>query len=207
MAISPDAKWAITKPAKGGPLNLVPTGAGQAKTLTHDAVSYSEAQWLPDGKRLLASGIETGHGTRDYLIDLSTGDSKPFTQEGVAGTHLSPDGRSIVVLGPDRKWGVWPLEAGAIHPIPGLDASNYVTGWSPDGGSVYVVSSRLDQRTAKVYQINVATGKMQFWKTFGADVGAGVSSVHGPLLSHDGTAYAYVYTRTLSEAFVVTGLK
>ena len=30
MAISPDAKWAITKPAKGGPLSLVPTGAGEA---------------------------------------------------------------------------------------------------------------------------------------------------------------------------------
>ena len=207
MAISPDAKWAITKPAKGGSLNLVPTGAGAARTLTHDAVSYSEARWLPDGKRLLASGIETGHGTRDYLIDLSTGDSKPFTPEGVAGTQLSPDGRSTAVLGPDGKWGTWPLDGSGIHLIPGLDSSNNVTGWSPDGGSVYVVSSRVGQRTAKVYQVDVATGKVQLWKTFGADVGAGVSSVDGPFLSHDGTAYAYIYTRTLSEAFVVTGLK
>ena len=44
-AISPDGKWVITKPAKGGSLNLVPTGAGEARTLTHDAVSYGCWQW------------------------------------------------------------------------------------------------------------------------------------------------------------------
>ena len=56
MAISPDGKWVITKPAKGGPLSLVPTGAGEARQLTHDAVSYGAARFLPDGKRLLAIG-------------------------------------------------------------------------------------------------------------------------------------------------------
>ena len=46
-ALSPDGKWAITKPAKGGPLNLVPTGAGEARQLTHDAMSYSAVRLLP----------------------------------------------------------------------------------------------------------------------------------------------------------------
>ena len=76
-AISPDAKWAITKPAKGGPLSLVPTGAGESRQLTHDGISYGGVRWLPDGKRVLATGIEAGHGARDYLIDLTNGDSKP----------------------------------------------------------------------------------------------------------------------------------
>ena len=90
MAISPDGKWVITKPAKGGPLSLVPTGAGEARPLTHDAISYGTVRFLPDGKRLLASGIEAGHGGRDYLIDLSSGDSKPITPEGIAGVaHLT----------------------------------------------------------------------------------------------------------------------
>ncbi len=207
MGISPDAKWAVTKPAKGGALNLVPTGAGESRQLTHDAVSYGAVRWLLDGKRLLASGIETGRGARDYLIDLSNGDSKPITPEGIAGVQLSPNGRSTAVLGPDGKWGIWPLEGSGIHLIPGLDSSDYVTGWSPDGGSVYATSSRAGQKAAKVYQVNIATGKMQLWKTFGAEAGAGVSSVDGPLLSSDGTAYAYIYVRVLSEAYVVTGLK
>ena len=207
MAISNDGKWAITKPPKGGPLNLVPTGAGESKPITHDAVTYESVRWLPDGKRLLASGIEAGHGARDYVIDLSTGDAKPITPEGISGVHLSPDGRSTAVLGSDGKWGVWPLEGGGIRPIPGLDSVYYVVGWSPDGGSVYAVSSRANEKAAKVYQVNIVTGKMELWKTFGQDAAAGVRGVGGLQLSSDGTAYAYVYSETLSQAFVVTGLK
>ena len=206
MAISPDAKWVITKPAKGGPLSLVPTGAGEARQLTHDAISYGRVCWLPDGKRLLASGIESGHGARDYLIDLSSGNPKPITPEGVAGVRLSPDGRSTVVLGPDGKWGVWPLEGSTIQPIPGLDSNYYVNGWSPDGGSIYVASTKGSRKTAPVYKVDTVTGKMESWKTFGADA-AGVSSVGAPRFSSDGTAYAYVYVRVLSQAYVVTGLR
>ena len=207
LAISPDAKWAITKHPKGGPLNLVPTGAGEARKLTHDAVSYGTVRWLPDGKQLLAEGIETGHGARDYLIDVGTGDSKPVTPEGIAGVNLSPDGKSTTVLGPDGKRGIWPLDGSGIRRIPGLDSNYYVTGWSPDGGSLYVGSTRLSEKTAKVFKVEIASGKMEPWKTFGAEAGAGVSQVSGPRFSRDGSAYAYVYVRVLSEAYVVTGLK
>jgi Tol biopolymer transport system component len=205
-AISPDGKWAITKPPKGGPLNLVPTGAGESRQLTHDATSYDAVRWLSDGKRILAVGIEAGHGARDYLIDLNAGNSKPITPEGVAGVGLSPDDRSTAVRGPDGKLGIWPLDGSGIHLIPGLDAKYYVAGWSPDGGSVYAVSSRASEKSAKVYKVNTVTGKMELWKTFGAE-GAGIDRVGGPHLSSDGTAYAYVYGRTLSQAYVVTGLK
>lgn len=206
-AISPDAKWVITQPPKGGPLSLVPTGAGQSKQLTHDSVSYGNVRWLPEGKRLLASGIEAGHGARDYLIDLSTGDSKPFTPEGVTGVRLSPDGGSAAVIGPDGKWGIWSLGGNSIRLIPGLGSAYRVVGWSPDGGSVYALPNRANDKTAKVYQVNIQTGKMSLWKTFGADIPAGVTEVGPPALSAGNTAYAYVYSRTLSEAYVVTGLK
>lgn len=207
LAISPDAKWAITKLPKGGPLNLVPTGAGESRPLTHDAVSYGAVHWLPDGKRLLAAGIETGHGVRDYMIDVSSGDSKPITPEGLSGVLLSPDGASTAVLGADGKWGIWPLNGSGVRLIPGLDSNYYFTGWSPDGGSLYAISRRISEKTAKVYKVNVPTGKMEPWKTFGAEAGAGVSSVGGPHFSRDGNAYAYVYDRVPSEAYVVTGLR
>jgi hypothetical protein len=51
------------------------------------------------------------------------------------------------------------------------------------------------------------TGKMELWKTFGAEAAAGVSSVAAPHFSSDGTAYAYIYVRVLSQAYVATGLK
>jgi len=110
------------------------------------------------------------------------------------------------VVGPDGKWGVWPLEGSAIQPIPGLDSSYYFAGWSPDGSSVYAASAKGNQRTAKVFKVNTVTGKMEPWKTFGEGA-AGVSSVGAPRFSTDTTAYAYIYVRVLSQAYVVTGLK
>jgi Tol biopolymer transport system component len=206
-AISPDGKWVITKPAKEGALSVVPTGAGEARQLTHDNISYNRIRYLPDGKQLLASGIEAGHGARDYLIDLSNGNARPITPEGVSGINLSPDGHSVAVLGPDGKWGIWPLDGSGLRPIPGLDSKNYVTGWAPDGASLYVLSSHQRDRTATVYRLNIATGKMGLWKTFGAGMAVGVTGVGGPRLSSDGSAYAYVYSQALSEAYVVKGLK
>ena len=132
-AISPDDKWVITRPAKEGALFVVPTGAGETRQLTHDNISYDSVRYLPDGKQLLASGIEAGHGARDYLIDLNNGNAKPITPEGIAGTELSPDGRKAAVLGPDGKWGIWPLDGGAVRPIPQLDSKYAVTGWTRMG--------------------------------------------------------------------------
>ena len=206
-AISPDNKWVITKPAKGGALSVVPTGAGEARQLTHDAISYGNVRFLPDGKQLLASGIEAGHGVRDYLIDVSNGNAKPITPEGTAGVRLSPDGRSIAVIGPDRKWGIWPLGGGDLRPVPGLDSRYNVADWSPDGQYLYALSSQRREGAAQVYRVNITTGKMEFWKTFGANLPAGVANVGGPRFSSDGSAYAYVYSRILSQAYVVKGLK
>ena len=206
-AISPDDKWVITRPAKEGALFVVPTGAGETRQLTHDSISYDSVRYLPDGKQLLASGIEAGHGARDYLIELSNGNAKPITPEGVAGTALSPDGRSVAVQGPDRTWGIWPLNGGGLRPIPQLDSKYTVTGWTPDGASLYVISNHLRARTAKVYRVNVGTGKMELWKTFGDSISVGVTQVGGPNFSSDGNAYAYVYGQALSQAYVVKGLK
>jgi eukaryotic-like serine/threonine-protein kinase len=207
MALSPDAKWAITKPPHGGALNLVPTGAGEARAITHDAVDYDAVTWMPDGKRLLASGIEAGHGERNYVIDLSSGDSKAVTPDGVSGVRLSPDGKNAAVLGTDGKWEVWAVEGGTFHPVPGLDGSFRVIGWSPDGGSLYAVSSRANEKVRLVYKVDPESGKMESWKTFGQEASAGLRGVGGISISGDGSAYAYVYVVDLSQAFVVTGLK
>jgi Tol biopolymer transport system component len=207
LGISPDGKWAVTRASKGGPLILVPTGAGGARTLTHDAVSYGGVRFLPDGKRLLASGIEAGHGRRDYLIEVGSGDSKAITPEGITGLSLSPDGRNLAALGSDGKLGTWSLEENAFHPIPGVAPGYYAAGWSPDGGSLLVASAKSRQRTVQVFKLNIASGKIEPWKAFGAEARAGVNGVSAPHFSADLSAYAYVYARVLSEAYVVTGLR
>jgi len=206
-AISPDDKWVITEPAKGGALNLVPTGAGESRVLTHDAVSYEIVRYLPDGKRLLATGIEAGHGLRDYLIDVTTGDSKPITPEGIAGVIASPDSKNIALRGSDGRLGTWPLESGGFHPITGLDTNYSAIGWTQDAESIYVAPRLRSPKAVQVFRVSIQTGKMLPWKTFGEEVGATGATVGAPHLSADANAYAYIYDRVLSEAYVVTGYK
>ena len=83
---------AITKPAKGEALTLIPTGAGEARQLTHDKITYNAVRWFPDGKRVLASGIETGHGPRNYIIEINSGEAKPVTPKALPGGDFRPMG-------------------------------------------------------------------------------------------------------------------
>ncbi|MGA3092251.1 MAG: protein kinase [Terriglobales bacterium] len=207
LAVSPDAKWVITQPAKGGPLSLVPTGAGEVRQLTHDNVSYQFVEWLAGDKELLATGIEPGRGVRDYLIELGSGNSKAITPEGVAGAWPSPDGRRTVVVTSDGKWGVWPIDGNGLRPIPGLDASYRVRGWLPDGESVYAVAMQKPEDLRNVYRINVTTGKMDPWQTFGQGLAAGAQSAGGRYYAGSAGAYAYLYTQKLSQVYAVRGMK
>ncbi|HEY2353087.1 MAG TPA: protein kinase [Candidatus Acidoferrum sp.] len=206
-AVSPDNKWVITKPLKREVLMLVPTGAGEPRQLTHDKISYSTVRFLPDGKKLVAVGVEEGHGARDYLVDLSEGNSKPITPEGVAGVVVSPDGQKLAVRAPDGKLGIWPMDGSGLRTIPGVDEKYTVIGWTPDSTALYLFSSRAAERSGKVYRLDPATGKTEFWKEFGENLQAGGNSVGSPHFSADGKAYAYVYVQVLSQAYVCKGLK
>ena len=210
-AISPDNKWVITMPLKTGGLSVIPTGVGESRQLTHDNVSYGAVQYFADGKRLIAGGIEPGHGRRDYVIDVATGASKPITPEGVAGIVLSPDARSVAVSGPDGNPGIWSFDTNSLRSIPGLDSNYVIAGWAPDGNSLYAASfqDRWRSGSTKVYRVNIASGRMEFWKEFGTNLPAGTagSGVATPRFSADGSAYAYIYVQVLSEAYVVKGLK
>jgi hypothetical protein len=72
---------------------------------------------------------------------------------------------------------------------------------------VYVTPSHQRDRVAAVYRVDIATGKMGLWKTFGGGMNVGITGVSGPRLSSDGNAYAYVYSQVMSEAYVAKGLK
>jgi eukaryotic-like serine/threonine-protein kinase len=215
LAISPDKKWVITKPAVEGPLSIVPTGAGEARQLTHDDVSYTVVHYLPDGKQLLVTGVEKGHAAREYLIDINTGSAKPITPEGVIGAgngSLSPDGRNEVVVGPDGKWGVWLVDAqtgsGSLHLIPGLDSQYFLLGWTADETSIYVSNGRESGgRIRKISRANVTTGKLDPWRTFGDNLPTGAIGTADAFVSGDGSAYVYLYDQSLSQAYVVKGLK
>jgi hypothetical protein len=51
-----------------------------------------------------------------------------------------------------------------------------------------------------LFRLNIATGKMEFWKEFGTKLPAGGAGAGPPRFSSDTSSYAYPYDQSLCEA-------
>ena len=207
-ALSPDQKWVVGGlPKTPVQFNLLPTGAGESRPLTHDNINHSWARWFPDGKRLLFSGDEPGHGVRLYVQDVAGGEALAITGEGMNASMytISPDGKTIAAVGPDQKSYLFPLEGGDPRLIQGLEVGEVPINWTADGRMLYVY--HLGELPSKVYRLDISTGKKQFWKQLMPPDTSGVTDISSILITPDGRGYVYEYGRTLSDLYLVEGVK
>jgi Tol biopolymer transport system component len=207
MALSPDGKWALarqnTTPA---PLSLLPTGVGETRLIKDDGLNHSGAAWLPDGDRIVFAGIEAGHGLRLYLESLRDGKPKAISGEGVGSNPiLSPKGDLVADTGPDRKVYLYPVAGGEARLLPGIEPSEIPTGWSADGREVFVL--QRGDVPARVYRVDIDSGKRTLWKSLEPADSAGIDTIGRVNLSLDTKSYVYSYVRTLSDLYMVEGLK
>jgi WD40 repeat protein len=204
-ALSPDGKWALA--IHFGPpsrLLLLPTGPGDSASLPRGSIDkYYEAGWLPDGKSIVFSGSEKGREQRTYLQELRGGPPRAITPEGIAGTRVSPDGRFVAAVSKSSRLHVYPVGGGKAEVILDLKASESPCQWSADGKSLYVRSRGTHMSISRV---ELATGKKVPWRMFNLPDPAG-SNLFGAVLTPDGRSYAYTYFRTLSDLYLVNGLK
>jgi len=207
QSLSPDGKWAlvIVHPASDPQLAIYPTRAGEPKLLSKEGLTVASAGWMPDGKRILFTASEAGRGLRLYLRDLEGGKPHALTPEAYRATRVvSTDGAWAVVTGPDRRTSLYPTSGGEPTPIPGIDAGEQVAQFGADSRSVYVY--RRGETPTRVYRLDVATGRRELWRTLMPADAGGVSLIV-PLPTPSGDSYAYCYGRTLSDLYVVDGLR
>jgi dipeptidyl aminopeptidase/acylaminoacyl peptidase len=208
--LSPDGKFAlaVVKSGEAFDLVLLPTGAGEPRTLPRSSIAYQSVNFFPDGLRILVSGHEPGSGTRLYLIELADGRPRAISAEGVSvffWRALSPDGRLAVALAADGTPTLYPTDGGEPRALAGVAAGEVPIRWSADGRSLYL--ARGLGVPASIDLMDVATGARRLWKTITPPDPAGVLQI-GPLqVTPDGRSYVYSYRRQLDELLVVTGLK
>jgi hypothetical protein len=77
--------------------------------------------------------------------------------------------------------------------------------FSADGRSLWVW--RRNEVPARVYQVEIETGRRHLWKTLVPPDPAGVYSIIWLKVTPVGDAYFYGYARVLSELYLVTGLR
>jgi eukaryotic-like serine/threonine-protein kinase len=208
VALSPDGKWVLaltmSSPAQ---FILLPSGAGDAQQITHDTLYHSWARWLPDSRGIVFTAKQEGHGARIYVQTSITAKATPVSPEGIDPLvlALAPDGSHVAGVGPDGLAYLYPLTDGPAKSVPGFQAGEQPIEWSADGKSLYVY--RTGELPARVYQLDLATGKRTLWRTLAPADPAGVSQIGPIVMTPDGSSYIYGYHRTLSDLYLVEGLK
>jgi Tol biopolymer transport system component len=208
-ALSPDQKWAIAQiPGTPAQFRLLPTKAGEARPLTDDNINHNAARWLPDGKQFVFSGNEPGRGVRLYLQDIVGGKAVAISPEGVDGTAfaVSSDGQMVAAIGPDLKGYLYPTSGhGEPRVIQGLQTGDLASSWSQDDKALFVYQS--GEVPAKVYRLELATGKRTLWKQLVPGDPAGVATIGPILVTPDGKTFVYGFHRTLADLYLVEGLQ
>src|SRR5579871_3092818 len=208
LALSPDGKWAITQtqvsPAQ---LKLQPTGAGQARDLTHGNINHNWAHWFSDGKRVLFSGNEPDKGEALYVYDMDSAKSRVITPQGVNGNAfaISPDSQVVAAIGPDQKGYLYSVNGGSSRVITGLNAGEQPITWSADGHFLYVYQP--GELPAHVYRVDVNSGQRSLWKDLMPTDPAGVENIGPILMTPDAKTCVFGYHRNLADLYLVEGLK
>jgi hypothetical protein len=206
VQFSPDAKWVLSRiPSSSTPqLFLLPTGAGQPVTLTHDSLSHYRATLLPDGKTFLFEGNEPGHARRTWAQSAIRGKPVPITPEGTAGHQVSPDGKLLVAVDSERRFWLYPIGGGNPRALLGIEPGENTIRWSGDGKYLFVVGEGIP---ASIYGVEVLSGRRQLVYKLAPTDPAGVWNSLAVLITPDGKSYVYSDYRILSELYLADGLR
>jgi hypothetical protein len=192
---------------------LLSAGAEPPRKLprgTLDGVGW--AWWTPDGRRVIFQGREKDRAWRYYIQQPPDGQPQPISPEGIEcwapGQGWAPcsyvqEDRSR----PIRIWELRSLDGGETRPAPWIGQEEVVIAWSPDGRHAFVAGSY--QPPFRVFRAEVATGRREPWLAASPPDPAGVAPLKnvGAVITPDGRHYAYSYLRTLSDLFLVEGLR
>jgi len=215
VALSPDGGRAVAVSnmfQSGGRLMLLSAGAEPSRELprgTLDAVGW--AWWTPDGQRVIYRAREKDHAWRDYIQQPPDGQPQPISPEGTQCVAPGPGWVSCFRFeedkgGPTPIWELYSLDGDKTRPAPWQGRWEKVISWSPDGRHAFVAG--WSQPPFRVFRVDVATGRREPWLDTSPSDPAGVDRLNiGAALTPDGRYYAYSYLRTLSDLFLVEGLR
>jgi len=206
--LSPDGQWTLAMHPSG--LMVIPTGAGKPATLAGGKfATLGWAEWFPGGDRVLLSAAEPGKGFRLYILEAEGGEPAPLSPEGFTLTEqsksISPNGSAVVAIDPEGRLVLLPLAGGEPRPIPGIEPGDRIVRWTADGRALFVL--RPGQIPTPVFRLDVLSGQRTLWKELAPHDRAGVGTLGSLVMTPDGRTYAYSFQQTLSELYLVTGLK
>lgn len=203
--ISPDGQWLAIVTGTPPEFQLLPTGAGDSRTVRCDLAEITGWQFFPDGKRLLILGNHPGTSKQLFELDLEgDGVARPLTDPVLTGSFaLSCDGTTIAI-GAEQGVILSAVEGATRQLVPGSKPGDLPIEWTADNSAVFVYERA--HGTLRIVRLDVASGERREWIAIRPGDPAGILDVMPVHITPDGQTYAYGYRRFLSDLFIGTDL-
>ena len=209
-SFSPDGQWAMVNPAtQPAQLLALPLHAGESHQLTHDTIHHMYGRWLPDGKRIVFVGAETGHRPRYYMQESLESAPKAISGESIVFDRaaddivLSPDGRQLAAAMLDHSVQLLPIDGGQAGTIAGATGFTPVAFCGEDSLLVY----HSGEIPARIRKVNLQTGAVSPWKELAPAYRTGLYGIQPIRVAPDCESYAYSAVYFPATVFVVSGLQ
>jgi dipeptidyl aminopeptidase/acylaminoacyl peptidase len=201
-SISDDGKWVLaTATAVGGSLVLLPTGAGEPRTIKTGNLKNPVARFLPDKKHILVISDDFG----GYVQNLEGDEPRPITPPGVrCFGFITAEGKYVLGTDERENWALYSINGGPSIPLPKWTAGDIAINFTTDNHSFFV---RHGDNPVDIYRFDFLNGTRQFVRQLRPADATGVEAISEVLMTPDGKTYTYGGARRLSNLFVVTGLK
>jgi len=205
-ALSPDGKWVVCILSEGPKTNLtlLPTGAGEARSISAEGMHYERVEWFPDGQRILFTGNEPNRPLRTFIQSLNGGKPAPVTPEGTVAARVSPDEKYVTMVAEGRL-SLFPIEGGDPKPIASLEPGESVIRWSADVRHLFL--GKVEEPSfARISRLDVSTGRQEVWKELRTPDQVGVN-IRDVVMTPDGESLAYSFQRDITTLFLISGLR
>jgi len=209
-AFSPDGNWAMVIPrANPAQLMALPLHAGESRALTSDRIHHVYGRWLPDGKRIVFVGSETGHGLRYYVQDSMQAAPRAISREDIIFDRslddivISRDGRTLAAGMQDQSVHLLPIDGGEGRAVPGVKGLTPIAFCGDSSLLVY----HSGEMPARILRVDLATGRQALWKELAPAYREALWETQPIRVAPDCESYAYSAQYLPETVFVVSGLR
>jgi serine/threonine protein kinase len=208
---SADDQWVVAvrhRPVPG--LFLYPTGLGEPRAIAFEGIDHVLwAGFHADGRRLYVVGScgELSRCLHELPIEGGTALQlweEEIDYDWVAGLPISTDGEQVVLRRLSGEQVLFSRDACAVRPIPGLAPGDMALRFDRAGRSLFVASGPLGDR--RIDRLDLESGTRSAWKSLVPPDPIGILFVGSPVVTADGSRYAYSYFRQPSNLYLVQGL-
>lgn len=201
-ALSPDGLWVacIQREATGTSVKLLPTGAGEPRTVIRSGYTVEAAEWI-DAQRLLVAAAKGKEALRSWVCEINGGEPRPITEPGKRAQFPGPQGEVLMRQGAGylRR----SLEGNETRPVAGLTPADAITGWASDGKQLLV--RRTTPKGLQLDRVDPTTGARKTLHEI-APMEPGAFFLPYGALTPDGQWWLCSYQRDLATLYTIDGL-